>query len=103
LASAEKPPEFISLHPAALTRYRLQVERLADSLRAHTAHGELEPAAALRELVESVIVAETAPDEPLRIEVRGKLAALLGHDVFPQARVGGKGGSGGTLPPIHPK
>jgi hypothetical protein len=35
--------------------------------------------------------------------VRGRLAALIGHEVFPAARMwGGKSGSGGPLQPFPP-
>jgi hypothetical protein len=90
LLAAEKPPEVVSLHPAAITRYREQVECLSGALRTHSLNGNDEPAAAFRELVESVTVMPSADGEPLRIELRGRLATLLGHDVFPQARVWGE-------------
>jgi DNA invertase Pin-like site-specific DNA recombinase len=103
LLAAEKPPEVVSLHPAAITRYRQQVECLSEALRTHSLNGDQEPAAAFRELVESVTVMPTLDGEPLKIELRGRLAALLGHDVFPQARVwGGKVvAEEGFEPPTH--
>jgi site-specific DNA recombinase len=90
LALAEKPPEVIALHPAALDRYREQVENLHEALSADRLAGDQEPVRAFRELVDSVVVHRTEAGERLQIEVKGRLAALLGHDVFPQARMGGE-------------
>lgn len=91
LAGADKPPEIISLHPAALARYREQVENLNRALSANVLGDDQEPVRALRELVSAIIVHQTAPGEPISVDVRGRLAAVVGHDVFPQARIwGGK-------------
>ncbi|WP_374309978.1 recombinase family protein [Methylocella sp.] len=89
LACAEKPPEMVSLHPAAILRYRQQVENLNQALSAETLGDDQEPVRALRELVAAIIVHPTQTGERLNIEVRGRLAALIGHDVFPQARMWG--------------
>src|SRR5207237_2120288 len=42
------------------------------------------------------------PGAPIEVEVGGRLAALIGHEVFPAARMWGKSGSGGPLQPIPP-
>jgi hypothetical protein len=43
----------------------------------------------IRELVESVTVTKTQPGEPLKIEVQGKLAALLEAPLFPTGSLSG--------------
>jgi site-specific DNA recombinase len=91
LASAEKPPESIALHPTALARYRQQVEDLQKVLSSDSPTDNQEAIIALRELVASIIVQPTPPGAPIQVEVRGRLAALIGHEVFPAARMwGGK-------------
>ncbi len=51
-----------------------------------------------RALVDSVIVLPRPAGQGLEVEVKGKLAALIGGDAFPQARiVVGNGGSGGGI------
>jgi site-specific DNA recombinase len=89
LASAEKPPETVALHPTALARYKQQVEDLAKALSSENAGDMREPISALRELVAAVVIHPTPPGAPMEIEVRGRLAALIGHDVFPAARMWG--------------
>ena len=91
LASAEKPPETVALHPTALARYRQQVEDLQKALSSETLGEDREPVRALRELVAAIVVLPTPPGAPIEVEVRGRLAALIGHEVFPAARMwGGK-------------
>ena len=88
LLTAEKPPEFVTLHPATIERYRQQIEDLAQTLNTQKQDSH-EPITAFRELVHSIVVAPTEAGKPLQIEVRGRLAAVIGHDVFPQARMWG--------------
>nr|WP_276556853.1 recombinase family protein [Rhodoblastus acidophilus] len=91
LAAAEKPPESVALHPTALARYRQQVDDLQKALSADPSGDNREPINALRELVSAIMVLKTPPGAPIQVEVRGRLAALIGHQVFPAARmVGGK-------------
>ena len=53
---------------------------------------------ALRELIECVAVHPPGPsDEGPRLEIRGRLAALTGAGLFPDARLGGLAGSGGRI------
>jgi DNA invertase Pin-like site-specific DNA recombinase len=89
LASAERPPETVALHPTALARYRQQVEDLQKALSSESLGDDREPVRALRELVAAIVVLPTPPGAPMEIEVRGRLAALIGHDVFPAARMWG--------------
>jgi hypothetical protein len=72
-----------------LDRYRKQVENLHEALSADALGSDREPIRAFRELVDSVVVHRTEAGGRLQIEVRGKFAALLGHDVFPPAHMGG--------------
>lgn len=105
LADAETPPNVVTLHPATVQRYREQVENLARVLNNHMVEGDKEPAEAFRALVASVIVNRKADNGGFDIEIKGKLAALLGADVFPNGRMalaanhlhplGVKSGSGG--------
>ncbi len=91
LASAEKPPEIVALHPTALARYRQQVANLQKALSSESLGDDREPVRALRELVAAIVVLPTPPGAPIEVEVRGRLAALIGHQVFPAARMwGGK-------------
>jgi len=91
LASAEKPPESIAFHPTALSRYRQQVEDLQKVLSSDSPTDNQEAIIALRELVASIIVQPTPPGAPIQVEVRGRLAALIGHEIYPAARMwGGK-------------
>jgi hypothetical protein len=89
LASAEKPPETVALRPTALARYRRQVEDLQRALSSESLGEDREPVRALRELVAATVVLPTPPGAPIEVEVRGRLAALIGHEVFPAARMWG--------------
>ncbi|MFV0369655.1 MAG: hypothetical protein ACK5KM_14475 [Hyphomicrobiaceae bacterium] len=80
--------------PAALASYRQQLENLSKTLNDHMVEGEQGPVEALRALVASVIVHRTEPGEPLSLEVKGKLSALLEKAVFPNARIVGGSGNG---------
>src|ERR1019366_3822497 len=55
LASAEKPPETVALHPTALARYRQQVEDLQKALSSESLGDDREPVRALRELVAAIV------------------------------------------------
>jgi hypothetical protein len=87
IATLEEAPKIITLHPATLDRYVETVDALAASI---ADHAEAEDdrgllVTALRALVHSVTVHPNGPREGFQIEVKGKLAALLGGDAFPQA------------------
>lgn len=107
LAGVDVPPNVVTLHPATVQRYREQVENLARALNNHMAEGEKEPAEAFRSLVAAVVVHRKHDDGGFDIEIKGKLAALIGADVFPNGRIaldarhqnplGVIGGSGGGI------
>jgi hypothetical protein len=90
LAALEQVPSIITLHPAKLDQYAETVDALAMALADHAAaeddRGSL--VASFRALVHSVTIHPNGPRQGFEIEVKGKLAALIGGEVFPQ-RSGG--------------
>jgi hypothetical protein len=90
------PPQPIALHPGVLADYGRKLERLQAAIEQGTSEGNTEYGQAIRDLVECVTVRrdDSRPDG-FRIEVIGRLNALLGEKAFPN--VGGLGGSGGPL------
>ena len=88
LAALEEAPVPIALHPAALDRYVKTVNTLADTMAGHAdAKDDRGPVIAdFRALVHSVIVHPKGPWQGFEVEVKGKLAALVGGGVFPEAR-----------------
>lgn len=93
LAAAPEPPPLVALHPTALAQYERQTERLQEAVTAGIAAGDGEAAAALRDLVERVTVFRN-PDVAggVKIEIEGRLSALLGEAAFPN-RVSGVWGA----------
>jgi hypothetical protein len=91
LAGLEEAPTIITLHPATLERYIETVDTLAAALADHAqAADDRGPLVqSFRALVHSVTVHPKGPREGFEIEVRGKLAALVGGEAFPQARYSG--------------
>lgn len=87
LASLEQAPTPISLHSATLDRYIETVNALADTMATHTgAEDDRGPLVAdFRSLVHSVIVHPKGPREGFEVEVKGKLAALVGGGLFPES------------------
>jgi DNA invertase Pin-like site-specific DNA recombinase len=87
LATLEEVPVPIALHPAALDRYIKTVNALADTMAGHAgAEDDRGPVVAdFRALVHSVIVHPKDPWQGFEVEVKGKLAALVGGGVFPEA------------------
>ncbi|MES5481563.1 recombinase family protein [Bradyrhizobium sp. INPA03-11B] len=87
LAAIEEAPVPVVLHPASLDRYISTVNALAETMAGHTEakddRGSL--IENFRSLVHSVTVHPKGPREGFEIEVKGKLAALIGGDAFPQA------------------
>ncbi len=88
LAALEEAPVPVALHPATLDRYVATVGALAETMADH-ASAEDDRGTLIddfRALVHGVAVHPKGPQEGFEIEVKGKLAALLGRDVFPEAR-----------------
>ena len=71
-------PDNVALHPAAMARYEGQLARLQETLAAGSAAGDIEASAAIRDLIDKVIV---RPGENRRggvvVEIHGRLNALL--------------------------
>jgi site-specific DNA recombinase len=89
IAELGEAPKAITLHPATIERYLATVERIADNLASHAADlgtkGTL--ITDLRALIQSVTV-YARQDRRLEIEVKGRLAALIGGRPFPERIVG---------------
>jgi site-specific DNA recombinase len=68
----------VALHPATLERYETQLARLHEALEAGCAAGDIEAAAAIRDLVETVTVKrDPARRGGVEVEIVGRLNALL--------------------------
>ncbi len=83
LAATEEQTPVIALHPGAVESYLRQVEDLAAALNANIDVMRAGSPAALRNLVDRVIVHPSGPGQPFTIEVVGHLAELLGEPNMP--------------------
>ena len=105
IATLEEAPKIITLHPATLDRYAETVDALATSVAEHAEAGDDRGplVKAFRALVHSVTVHPNGPREGFQVEVKGKLAALIGGDAFPQAVYSGGRvvAEEGFEPPTH--
>jgi site-specific DNA recombinase len=81
-------PEVVTLHPKAIEHYLAAVSALADTLAAGNIADAAKP---IRELVHSIVIYPRSGREPVRFDIRGRLAALLND-------AGGKG-----LGPLVPR
>jgi hypothetical protein len=95
------PANVITLHPGAVKRYLTMVNDLATSLPHRTVSGDESISIALRELVSCVTVTPVDKGPP-KISVTGRMAVLVGGDLFPHSR-GDIDGSGGGIPAISPR
>lgn len=84
LAQLPDSPKVVALHPAILARYQQQVEQLSQSLGAAVQAGDAKAAAAIRDLVERVVVSRVE-GQPSGVEVMitGRLNAVLGEEHYP--------------------
>jgi site-specific DNA recombinase len=84
----EEAPVPVALHPATLDRYIRTVNELADTMAGHAGaeHDRGSLVADFRALVHSIIVHPKGPWQGFEVEVKRKLAALVGGGVFPEAR-----------------
>ncbi len=91
LAALEEAPSIITLHPATLDQYIETVDALAAVLADHAGaeddRGSL--VGSFRTLVQSVTIHPNGPRKGFEIEVKGKLAALIGGKCFPKRTVVG--------------
>jgi hypothetical protein len=73
----------VALHSAAIERYKRDVADLAEALKTGDSDGNAGVYARVRDLV-SAIVVHAKPSEPgIKIDIKGRLAALCGSDIFP--------------------
>jgi site-specific DNA recombinase len=93
--TAKETDAVVALHPGAVSRYLTAVDELAATLAARALDPTQESPKALRELIDCVMV-HPAEGEPA-LEIKGRLAALVGVDLFPQTRFGVQDGSGGRI------
>jgi len=91
LAAVEEAPSIVTLHPATLDQYIRTVDALAAVLADHAGaeddRGSL--VGSFRALVHSVTIHPNGPREGFEVEVKGKLAALIGGGCFPKQSVVG--------------
>lgn len=80
LPDVEQP---VALHPAVLQRYERQIANLQAVVSASVQRGESEAAPILRDLIESIVVHATGKPGAVKIEIIGRLRALLGDKAFP--------------------
>ncbi|MCH4561027.1 hypothetical protein [Mesorhizobium jarvisii] len=92
LCGLDEPPSAVALHPATLRRYIETVDDLSKVLADHaTAPEDRGPLTQnFRALVHSVTVHPKPARKGFEIEVKGKLAALIGGAAFPTSRRIGK-------------
>jgi site-specific DNA recombinase len=113
LEEVKEGDSVIALHPKALDRYKRAVRELADEFK----RGTPMEFATIRELVTAIIVhaspsrpggagskANAEDDRSVRIDIKGRLAALCGNPaLFPNMAMSGVNvGSGGSLQPTNP-
>jgi hypothetical protein len=72
------PPDVIALRPKAIEHYLAAISTLAETLAARNDQEAMKP---IRELIHSIIVYPRQPRDPVRFDIRGRLAALLNNDV----------------------
>jgi hypothetical protein len=89
LASTEQAPNVLTLHPSAVSEYLRQVEELAETLSSHAHNGMDKASEVLRSLVHSVTVYPNVPREGFEVEVRGRLAELVGGKAFSTGQFSG--------------
>jgi hypothetical protein len=94
--------------PTTLDRYIKTVNELTKTMADHTGaeddRGSL--VSNLRALVRSVVVHPKGPREGFEVEVKGKLAALIGGELFPQTHCSGSrvvAGDDGGRAQNHPR
>ncbi|NBJ13247.1 recombinase family protein, partial [Microvirga sp. SYSU G3D207] len=89
LAAAGEDPKVLTLHPGAINDYLRQVDELAATLADHAHEGMDKLTQMFRSLVHSVTVYPNGPREGFEVEVKGRLAELVGGHAFPTGRFSG--------------
>jgi hypothetical protein len=90
IVSVAEPVNIVTLHPGAVDRYLSKVNDLSAALRSGSTLANNELTAPVRALIEVAIVQPTPAGVAPDVEARGRIAALLGLDVYPQGRTSGK-------------
>ncbi len=95
--AAMATPSVVVLHPGARERYLTAVARLHETLGSD---GETEAAKVVREVIETVVLHPAGASRnrhtpPPKIEIIGRLEALIGQRFLMPLAVGGMNGSGG--------
>jgi site-specific DNA recombinase len=89
LAAIKESDKIITLHPAAIERYRHDLEKLAGLLpRPDLSDGD-ELGEKVRRLISSVIVHAPPNSEKLKVEIKGRLEELLAAPTFMGRSSGG--------------
>ena len=85
LAGVEETPKVLALHPAAITNYLKTVDILAALIGSSISEGidSTKLFATLRDLVDHVVVDAPVDSKNINIEIKGKLARLVGGNVYP--------------------
>ncbi|MBY3086088.1 recombinase family protein [Rhizobium laguerreae] len=81
LAAQEPPTNVIEIKPKALTKFREDVESLADILKERGAEPTMEMAKAFREVISRIIVHPRKPGGAYNYEIKGWLSAITGPDL----------------------
>lgn len=79
-----KASNVVTLHPNVLKDYRANVEKLHEALVRHP--DSQENRFAFRNMIDSIVVHPTGYREPYEVSVFGRLASIMGLDLFPTVR-----------------
>ncbi|PST20096.1 recombinase family protein [Rhizobium sp. JAB6] len=81
LESIEEPTNVIELQPKAVTRFRENIESLAQIVAKEGAEPSPELIGPFREIVAAVVVHQTDPGQPYDIGLKGRLASLVSPEL----------------------
>jgi site-specific DNA recombinase len=89
LAEAPAAKQEVALHPGILARYEAQLERFAEAIAAGVSAGDHDGFAAVRDLIENVIVQrDPARQGGVHVTITGRLNAVLGEKAYPNGVCG---------------
>lgn len=83
LAAADQDDVVVALHPGLVDQYLSEISRLAAMISGDGGSPDQELFEAARSLIESVTVFPHGPRKGFEVEVKGRLAALIGGEAFP--------------------
>jgi hypothetical protein len=84
LAEHTRTAPVVTVHPATIDRYRADLANLAEILGPNREGRNDGLIAAVRSLIAEVVVRGEPGCGPVNVEVKGRLAELLGDDEFPK-------------------